>query len=195
VNSQSTIYRYCGKDLSRNLSDEHQLPIATIASLIEHRCQSESLIGKTGQARVRTAHGEFATHTYTDQIGGGPHIAFVHGDLASGEPPLVRVIAEAGALDILDLDSAQRSFSAAAAFEMIVRTGSGVVLLLATAGSASSASEPLGNSNAVRTYGIGAQILRDLGVARMRLLSSPVRLPSLEGYGLEVVETIGRSDG
>ena len=178
-------------DLER-ISRQHRLPIATIASLIEHRCQSESLISLVGQARVRTVHGEFATRTYTDEIGGGPHIAFIHGDPAAGDPPLVRVLAEPGALDILDLDSQRRSFSAAAAFERIVASGSGLVLLLKTAGSAATASEPMGNSNAVRTYGIGAQILRDLGVGRMKLLSSPVRLPSLEGYGLEVVEIIGR---
>ena len=174
------------------LSEQHGLPIATIASVIEHRCQSESLIKSIGRARVRTAHGEFETCTYTDEIGGGPHVAFIHGSLGADDPPLVRVLAEPGVLDILDLDSQQRSFSAAAAFEMIVRGKSGVVLLLKTAGSAAAAAEPMGGSNAVRTYGIGAQILRDLGITRMRLLSSPVRLPSLEGYGLEVVETISR---
>ena len=174
------------------ISRQHQLPIATIASLIEHRCQSESLINFVDQKQVCTAHGEFSARTYIDEIGGGPHVAFIHGDLDTAAPPLVRVLADPGVLDILDLDSQQLSFSAAAAFERIVRDKSGVVLLLKTTGSVAAAARLMGGSNAVRTYGIGAQILRDLGIRRMRLLSSPVRLPSLEGYGLEVVETIGR---
>ena len=177
-------------DLQR-LAAEHGLKLGTITSLIEHRCRSESLIERQEAGTVQTASGSFAMRKYTDKIGGGPHIALIRGDLAAAPPPLVRVLPQPEPLDLLALRVPGRSWSAAAALERINNAEAGLLLLLQDGQYSKATSEGQeAASTAVRNYGIGAQILRDLGVTRMRLLSSPLRLPSLEGYGLDITEII-----
>lgn len=177
-------------DLKR-IAERHGLLLGTITSLIEFRCRSESLIERRATSSARTAHGTFAVRSYSDVIGGGDHLALVHGELDGGTPPLVRVLPRPTPLDLLDLEAPGRSWSAAAALQRIAKEKSGVLVLLQSGILHDNSREKVGQeSSAVRTYGIGAQILRDLGITKMRLLSSPLRLPSLEGYGLDVTEII-----
>ena len=179
---------------------EHGLKIGSIASLIEHRARHESLIERAGQRRLVTAQGPFECSAFRDRTG-GLHLALTHGSWQADEEVLVRVHEPLSVLDLLDADAGSHSWPLPRALAAIQRAGRGVAVLLNCGEDAASLRRRLEGDAAqasqaraqmdLRTYGVGAQILRSLGVTRMRLLGSPRRMPSMAGYGLEVAGFIG----
>ena len=178
---------------------QHELKIGAIADLIEYRSRTESLVQRVGEHPMQTPFGPMRCVAYTDRAGHGLHLALVHGDLASQQAPLVRVHEPLSALDLLDAACQRHSWNLPKALQRIVREGVGVAVLLNCGESAAqlksqferllqpAATPPKSGITALRDYGIGAQILRDLGVRQMRLLGQPRKMPSMAGYGLEIV--------
>ncbi|WP_428507967.1 bifunctional 3,4-dihydroxy-2-butanone-4-phosphate synthase/GTP cyclohydrolase II [Roseateles sp.] len=173
---------------------EHGLKIGTIADLIEHRSRNETLISRVAQRKLQTAQGEFDCSVYTDRTG-ATHLALSKGQWSASDEVLVRVHEPLSVLDLLDTGSCGHSWPLPAALAELQAAPCGVAVLLNCGEEASSlltrlqASEPVQPPRTVmdlRTYGVGAQILRELGVHKMRLLGSPRRMPSMTGYGLEV---------
>jgi 3,4-dihydroxy 2-butanone 4-phosphate synthase / GTP cyclohydrolase II len=175
---------------------EHGLKIGTIADLIHHRAASETLVERMTSKTIATPHGEFTLHSYVDRASGATHLVLVKGDIPAGGETLVRVHEPLSVLDFLDPGSKPQSFSIDEAQAALARFGHGVIVLMHRPedGEALLARLTGHNQNSPRTqqkwdprtYGIGAQILRDLGVTKMRLLSSPRRMPSMTGFDLEV---------
>ena len=184
---------------------EHGLKIGTIADLIEHRSRTESLITTTGSRPLQTAHGEFVATLYKDKPSGNVHLALRLGTWGPNESVPVRVHEPFTLLNALEVENNQRhSWTLDAALAYVAHHGKGVVILLnCEAGLAqlqsSFESAPKAIKSAskdkvdVRTYGVGAQILREQGVVQMQLLSKELRLPSMAGYGLEVTGYIQQS--
>jgi len=182
---------------------EHGLKIGTIADLIEHRSRTESLIEKVGSRTLNTAFGEFTAHAYRDKPSQGVHLALVRGQWQPADTVLARVHEPLSVLDALEVGRAMHSWSLDACLARIAHEGRGVVVLLNCGESASQLLEqfegtarpshaPERGRMDLRTYGVGAQILRDCGVHRMHLLGTPRRLPSMAGYGLEVAGYINK---
>ena len=194
MNDDGTMARL--PDLER-FAARHGLKIGTIADLIEHRSRTESLIERVDARPMQTAFGPVQAMLYRDRAGSGAHLALVHGAPAQArEPVLVRVHEPLSALDLLDAQATTHSWNLQQALARIVQAEAGVAVLLNAGESGAGLmrhfaalhqpAAPRGAAAALRTYGIGAQILRDLGVRRMRLLGAPRRMPSMTGYGLEV---------
>lgn len=176
---------------------EHGLKLGTIADLIEHRSRNETLIERVGRRSLSTAQGEFDCSVFRDRAG-GLHLALTHGRWGPADEVLVRVHEPLSVLDLLDVGGAcQHSWPLPRALATLRESTCGVAVLLNCGESAAALSgDLLPRTDAIterksapmdlRTYGIGAQILRELGVGKMRLLGSPRRMPSMTGYGLEV---------
>ena len=181
----------------------HNLKIGTVADLIRYRRRTETIVERRLTTNLNSIYGgDFAMHIYVNKIAYAEHVALVKGDLsASGEPPLVRMHALNVMEDVLGDRSHGHGGELQTSMRMIAEAGRGVIVLLREA-QAASLSQRLGgvstdpNSNELRDYGVGAQILLDLGVKDMVLLSNSRRtIVGLEGYGLRVVEQrpIGRT--
>lgn len=181
----------------------HGLKIGTIADLIHYRSANESLIERVHERKIRTAQGEFNCVAYRDLPTGSAHLALVYGDIQPEGETLVRVHEPTSLLDLLEVNLSEHSFSIPLALEKVVQEGSGVVVLLnCDVGSERllgqfaslddiekkgiTSRKGAGSSPDLRTYGVGAQVLRDLGVKKMRLLSRPRKMPSMMGFDLEV---------
>lgn len=179
---------------------EHQLKIGTIADLIQYRIEHESMIQRISEKVLQTPWGEFKAVAYKDKASGAPHIALVHGDISAEQETLVRVHEPVTALDFLDIHSVAHSWTIDKALSKIKKAPSGVVVLLNAQGSTErlfsrleawecktdDESLKVPERYDLRTYGIGAQILRDLNVGKMRLLAVPRKMPSMAGYSLTV---------
>ncbi|UCH46700.1 MAG: 3,4-dihydroxy-2-butanone-4-phosphate synthase [Betaproteobacteria bacterium] len=171
---------------------QHGLKIGTIADLIHHRSQTESLIERAIQRPIETAFGPFELIAYREKISRDTHLALIKGELKAGEETLVRVHEPLSVADVIDAGSRVHSWHLNDAMKTISEAGSGVIVLLHRTedGAALLAhldERPRPPSKLdLRTYGIGAQILRDLGVTRMRLLAEPRRMPSMTGFDLEI---------
>ncbi len=183
---------------------EHGLKIGTIADLIEHRSRTESLVQKLGSRPLHTAFGEFTAHAFRDQPSGALHLALVKGQWQPQDEVPVRVHEPLSVLDALEVGRSMHSWSLEASLRHLQDTGRGVAVLLNCGedagqllaqfeGTARSAQAPERGRMDLRTYGIGAQILRECGVQRMRLMGNPRRMPSMTGYGLEITGFIGRN--
>lgn len=171
----------------------HNLKIGTIADLIEHRSHNEKLVERVARRTVQTAYGEFDLATYVDKTTQRTHLALVKGRVSPENETLVRVHEPLSAMDFIEQKLPGHSTSVHDAMKKIAQSDCGVLVLLhkgetpqdllarATQGSASHAQWD------TRSYGIGAQILRDLDVGKMRLLATPHKMPSMAGFGLEVV--------
>src|SRR5690606_6157852 len=182
---------------------QHDLKIGTIADLIQYRSAHESLVERVADRPIETAHGPFRLIGYRDRAGGGAHLALVHGDVAGAPECLVRVHEPLSVLELLDARLARHSWPLDRAMRRIAGSEAGVVVLLNCAQSSDDLVEQLaslGDAGAavdraagrrskvdLRTYGIGAQIIKDLGIERMRLLSPPRKMPSMTGFGLEIL--------
>jgi 3,4-dihydroxy 2-butanone 4-phosphate synthase/GTP cyclohydrolase II len=172
---------------------QHGLKIGAIADLIHYRSQNEMLVERVADRLVQTVYGAFRLIAYRDMSTRDTHIALVRGDIAPDAETLVRVHEPLSVMDFLDVTGGGHSWPILAALEAIAEAGSGVLLLLhrpETPEALLARIDPGADAGArgpdLRDYGIGAQILRDLGVGRMKLLSSPRRMPSMAGWGLEV---------
>lgn len=183
-------------------AQEHGLKIGTIADLIQYRNEHESVVQRVAEREVSTPWGRFRAVAYRDTAAGAPHLALVHGDVQAAAETLVRVHEPASVLDILDGEGGGHSWTVASALEALRQSKAGVLVLLNCADSADSffahaaswqadadavPAAPTGDRFDLRTYGIGARILRDLGVSRMRLLARPRKMPSMmAGFGLDI---------
>lgn len=173
---------------------EHGLKIGTITDLIEHRSRTESLVTRASERDIETVHGWFKLVAYTDRIGRETHLALVKGEISPDTEALVRVHEPVSLIDLLDAGSTSHSWNFHDALATIARAECGVAVLLhrsETAGELLERARPAHAGRApqkiaLRNYGIGAQILRDLKVKKMRLLALPRRMPSMSGFGLEV---------
>jgi 3,4-dihydroxy 2-butanone 4-phosphate synthase / GTP cyclohydrolase II len=176
---------------------EHGLKIGTIADLIHYRSRTESLVEKVGERPLVTAYGEFVAHAWRDKPSQGLHIALVKGEWQPTQEVPVRVHEPLSVLDALEVNRSMHSWNLDASLQHIAQVGHGVAVLLncgETAdqlwaqfeGTARAAHAPERGRMDLRTYGVGAQILRECGVRRMNLMGTPRRMPSMAGYGLEV---------
>jgi 3,4-dihydroxy 2-butanone 4-phosphate synthase/GTP cyclohydrolase II len=182
----------------------HNLKIATVAELIQYRLRHDSLVHRIAEARLPTRFGgDFRAVVYRSDVDGGEHLALVRGDITADVPTLVRAHAEYLPGDVFGYTQRDTGAVLQRAMQIIAQEGRGVVLYLrreehgvdlfaasdGTSGQPSTASGL--RLNEFRDYGIGAQILRDLGVGKIRLITNhPRRLVSLPGYGLEIVERV-----
>jgi 3,4-dihydroxy 2-butanone 4-phosphate synthase / GTP cyclohydrolase II len=179
-------------------AQEHGLKIGTIADLIQYRSRNESLIEPLGTRTLDTAQGRFGCTTFRDRSG-ALHLALTHGQWTDTDEVPVRVHEPFTALDLLDLGGGRHSWPLPAALAALQQESCGVAVLLNCSSDTEALLPQLLPPQAtetkaptprpqmdLRTYGVGAQILRELGVRRMRLLGSPRRMPSMTGYGLEV---------
>ena len=182
---------------------EHGLKIGTIADLIAHRSRVESLIEQVGTRSIHTAAGEFTAHAFRDTTGRGIHLALVKGEWTADDAVAVRVHEPLSVLDALEVNRTMHSWSLEATLAYIASEGKGVVVLLNCGesgeqllsqfeGTARAAHAPERGRMDLRSYGIGAQVLRQCGVHKMRLLGSPRRMPSMTGYGLEITGYISK---
>ena len=176
---------------------EHGLKIGTIADLIEHRSRVESLVERVGSRVLNTAFGEFTLHAFRDKPAQGVHLALLKGEWTPDEAVLARVHEPMSVLDALEVNRAMHSWSLDASLSRIAAEGRGVAVLLNCGesaaqllaqfdGTARASHGPERGRMDLRSYGIGAQILRDCGVRRMNLMGNPRRMPSMAGYGLEI---------
>ena len=183
---------------------EHGLKIGTIADLIEHRSRNESLVHKLGTRPLNTAFGEFNVTAFRDEPSGALHLALVKGQWNPDHSVDVRVHEPLSVLDALEVGRSMHSWSLEASLRHISEAGAGVAVLLncgETAaqllaqfeGTARSAQAPERGRMDLRTYGVGAQILRECGVHKMRLMGNPRRMPSMTGYGLEITGYLSRN--
>ena len=182
---------------------EHGLKIGTIADLIEHRSRHESLIETVGTRKLQTAFGEFTAHAFKDKPSQGVHLALVKGSWQPEETVSARVHEPLSIFDALEVGRTMHSWSLDQSLQHIANEGKGVVVLLNCGesgsqllaqfeGTATASHAPVRGRMDLRSYGIGAQILRECGVRKMNLLGTPRRMPSMTGYGLEIAGYIGK---
>ncbi|RMH76410.1 MAG: bifunctional 3,4-dihydroxy-2-butanone-4-phosphate synthase/GTP cyclohydrolase II [Actinomyces sp.] len=208
VNDDGTMKRL--EDL-RAFADEHGLVMISIADLIRHRRRSEKLVEHFAEARIPTRYGEFTAHAYRSVLDGVEHVAYVMGDVDGGDPPLVRVHSECLTGDILASLRCDCGSQLQMALQMIAEEGRGVLVYLRGHEGRGigighklrayalqdegldtvDANTALGLPVDSREYGVGANILADLGISAMRLMTNnPAKYGGLEGYGLEIVERV-----
>jgi 3,4-dihydroxy 2-butanone 4-phosphate synthase/GTP cyclohydrolase II len=186
---------------------EHGLKIGTIEGLIHYRSENEKLVTRVGERPIRLTQGDFRLVMFRDAAAQAPHLAIVHQQPRADQETLVRVHEPLNVLDLLNGSAPGHSWPLEKALETIAAfEGAGVVVLLNVAqdaeavfqrfdaclaadrgDKASSLAMRRAAKMDLRTYGIGAQILRDLGVRKMRLLSNPRKMPSMSGFDLEVL--------
>ena len=187
----------------QTFATEHGLKIGTIAGLIEHRSRTESLVNAISSRSIQTAHGEFKAVAYQDSTSGAVHLALIKGQWDKDHAVLARVHEPLSVLDALEPDRIMHSWGLDAAMRRIAKEGAGVIVLLNCGesgaqllsqfdGTARSAHGPERGRMDLRSYGVGAQILRDCGVQKMRLLGNPRRMPSMAGYGLEITGYVSK---
>jgi 3,4-dihydroxy 2-butanone 4-phosphate synthase/GTP cyclohydrolase II len=172
---------------------QHGLKIGTIADLIHYRSQTEHLVERAAEREIDTAYGTFKLIAYRDNISDEVHLALTKGALNPEEETLVRVHEPLSVLDLLDTHSKTHAWSVPDAMAAISQAGSGVIVLLRRDETGQQlidriepSQTPQRAPQALRDYGIGSQILLDLGVRKMRLLAVPRKMPSMAGFGLEV---------
>jgi len=171
----------------------HGLRVGTIRDLIQYRSENEKLVECVADKEVFCTHGSFRLRAFSDRTSGDVHLTLTLGEIRPDHETLVRVHEPVSVLDFLDCKSRLHSFSVDQAMAVIARAGNGVIVLLHRDESGKDLLAALNSDGAKpaqkwdpRLYGIGAQILRELGVGRMRLLASPRKLPSMTGFGLEI---------
>ncbi len=178
---------------------EHGLKIGTIADLIHYRSQNECLVERLAERDTVTAAGSFKLIAFRDKPSGSAHLALVHGAISPEQETLVRVHQPVSILDLLEQNTTTHSWTIASAMAAIKASERGVMVLLncgetadelfaqfKAQGQPETRPQARAASMDLRTYGIGAQILKELGVGKMQLLASPRKMPSMTGFDLVV---------
>ena len=172
---------------------EHQLKIGTIADLIQYRAQTERLVERAAERTIQTPYGEMKLIAYRDKIAKETHLVLIKGEPNAAQETLVRVHEPLSIFDLLDSSSCTHSWNTLDAMKVIANAESGVMVLLhqqetgeALIERIQGADEKIRINQELRTYGIGSQILLDIGVGKMKLLATPRKMPSMTGFGLEV---------
>lgn len=174
-------------------AQKHQLKIGTIADLIHYRSENESLIERAAEREIETPYGKMRLIAYTDKIAKETHLALIKGQPSADKEVLVRVHEPLSAFDLLDASSTSHSWNTLKAIQYIQASDCGVMVLLHRNENAENllsriqhADEPARSKQDLRNYGIGSQILLDVGVRKMKLMATPRKMPSMAGFGLEV---------
>lgn len=187
---------------------EHGLKIGSIADLIRYRLENEESLECISEQTVQTDFGEFKLVCFEDHVNRNVHLALVRGDLTGPEPPLVRVHVQHTLGDIIGVQSSTLGWPLRSAMRRIADSDNGVVVVLCYEESPRQLVESIRNLSGsrvqdlppnsgitiLRSYGTGAQILRKLGVTRMRVLSAPKQMHAISGFGLEVVDYVDGPD-
>ena len=191
---------------------EHDLKIGTIADLIEYRVRNEKTVERITQCNLPTEHGDFALIAYQDVVDNEVHLALVKGDPQADRPCLVRVHVQNSLCDLLGRTDKDCGWPLQSALRQINEAGEGVAVILRNHDTARDVVQriqerkwqdaeqpkrpaPAGNQEReLRTFGVGAQILTDLGVNKMRVMSAPTNLHALAGFHLEVTEFVNNED-
>jgi len=193
-------------DLER-FAAEHELKIGTIADLIHYRIRNEKTIERVNECPLPTRYGEFRLVAYQDIVDNAVHLALVRGDVQPGEPTLVRVHVQNTLCDLFEASRGECGWPLRGAMQQIGEAGKGVIVVLRNHDTGRDIVQRIqdlawhGPEDAVpqrgkikdtqlRTYGVGAQILGDLGVTKMRVMSAPKNLHALAGFDLEVTEFV-----
>lgn len=187
-------------DLQR-FAAAHGLKIGTIADLIRYRLEKEQSVERIGEQTVQTAFGAFRAVCFEDYVHRTVHFALVAGEIDPEKPTLVRVHLQNTLSDVLGLSWHTLGWPLKNAMQRIAEEGGVLVILRPDEKPADIAErfrqgdrprgeDPADGATVLRTYGIGAQILNDLGVRKMRVLSAPKRMHGISGFGLEVVEYV-----
>lgn len=183
---------------------QHELKMGTIEDLIRYRIRNEKTIRHVAENDITTEHGDFKVHAYHDTIDDTVHLALVMGEVDPDEPVLVRVQVEDMLSDLVDARTRRHHWPMREVLQRIAKEGSGIVVILRPGESTemlvdqvrhyhvptSADDAAAGTPDELRTYGVGAQIIADLGVRRMRVLSAPKIVHGIAGFGLEVVEYV-----
>lgn len=182
----------------------HDIKIGTIADLIRYRLEKERNVERIDEQVIETEHGEFTMISYDDHVNRAVHVALVRGTLDGAENPLVRVHLQDTLGDVIGVQSRSLGWPLHNAIERIAREEAAVIVVLRdqeTSRDFMESVEGLGNTeddlkerragdNVLKTYGVGAQILRDLGLSKIRVLSAPKHMYAISGFDLEITEYV-----
>ncbi|MFP4237408.1 MAG: bifunctional 3,4-dihydroxy-2-butanone-4-phosphate synthase/GTP cyclohydrolase II [Desulfonatronovibrio sp.] len=194
----------------KEFAKEHGIKICTIEDLIRYRSRFDSMVKRVGEANLPTCHGDFRAVAFESQTDNHTHIALIKGEITKDEPTLIRVHSQCLTGDVFGSLRCDCGNQLKAAMHMVEEEGKGVILYMSQEGrgiglgnkikayhlqdqgkDTVEANEALGFAPDLRDYGIGAQILVDLGVTKMRLMTNnPKKIIGLEGFDLEVVERV-----
>ena len=182
---------------------KHDIKIGTIADLIRYRLEKERFVERIAKKAVNTDYGDFTLYCYDDQVSQSVHVALVKGDLSKHESPLVRVHIQDTLGDVLGVQATALGWPVTNAIRRISEEETGVVIILREQESSRDLMDAVENlslqadelnekriDDGLRTYGVGAQILRDLGVKQMRVLSAPKQMYAISGFDLKITEYV-----
>ncbi len=189
--------------------NKHNIKIGTIADLIEYRIQNEQTVERKAIGTIPTEFGEFDLVLYEDIVNNNQHFALIRGDVTSKTPSLVRVHVQDTIRDLTENLKDDYDWTIRTALKRISEEEQGIIVVLQNQIDSLDNIEQVNNCGTnvkdnnivnihnrseLRTIGLGAQIIKDLGVSKMRVLGSPIKMPALSGFGLEVVEYIKNND-
>lgn len=182
---------------------KHDIKIGTIADLIRYRLEKERFVERIAKKAVITDYGDFTLYCYDDQVSQSVHVALVKGDLSKHESPLVRVHIQDTLGDVLGVQATALGWPVTNAIRRISEEETGIVIILREQESSRDLMDAVENlslqadelnekrvDDGLRTYGVGAQILRDLGVKQMRVLSAPKQMYAISGFDLKITEYV-----
>ena len=204
MNEDGTMAR---RDDLEKFAQEHQLKMGTIADLIQYRLKHEKTIERVAECDLPTEYGRFRLIGYEDVIEHKAHFALVYGAIDPAQPVMVRVHMQDTLCDLFHAKRAECGWPLREAMRQISRSGSGVIVVLRKKASDTDLLDKIQHyalkdrgiqppegalDDDAKTYGLGAQILADLGLKKLRVIGSPSPLNALGGFGLEVVEYVAK---